>query len=224
MKLLAIDCSTSFLSLAVDNGSRIFSFHEKVEQKHAERALPELARLLEQAELRLEQLDAIAFGQGPGSFTGLRIACGLAQGLAFSAGIPVIAIPTLDNIAQQAGAGTVLVCLDARMQQVYSAGYRVADNGEPERLGPISVGAPEAVQWPERAVIGAGDGFERYPVLQESAGDAVVRADLQPNALAYFPLARSGRYPQTHPREAELLYVRNKVALTAQEQQQARQK
>ncbi|UGA36611.1 tRNA (adenosine(37)-N6)-threonylcarbamoyltransferase complex dimerization subunit type 1 TsaB [Chromobacterium haemolyticum] len=162
MKLLAIDCSTSFLSLAIDNGSRIFSFHEKVEQKHAERALPELARLLEQAELRLEQLDAIAFGQGPGSFTGLRIACGLAQGLAFSAGIPVIGIPTLDNVAQQAGAGTVLVCLDARMQQVYSACYRVAEGAAPERLDPISVGAPEAVLWPERVDIAAGDGFERY--------------------------------------------------------------
>ncbi|OQS41192.1 tRNA (adenosine(37)-N6)-threonylcarbamoyltransferase complex dimerization subunit type 1 TsaB [Chromobacterium haemolyticum] len=224
MKLLAIDCSTSFLSLAIDNGSRIFSFHEKVEQKHAERALPELARLLEQAELRLEQLDAIAFGQGPGSFTGLRIACGLAQGLAFSAGLPVIGIPTLDNIAQQAGAGTVLVCLDARMQQVYSASYRVTGKDAPERLCPIGVGAPKAVPWPERADIAAGDGFERYPDLQNNAGSAILRADLLPNAVAYFALARSGRYPQTHPREAELLYVRNKVALTAQEQQQARQK
>ncbi|MCD5363444.1 tRNA (adenosine(37)-N6)-threonylcarbamoyltransferase complex dimerization subunit type 1 TsaB [Chromobacterium aquaticum] len=224
MKLLAIDCSTSYLSLAVDNGERTFSFHEKVEQKHAERALPELARLLQQAEISLEQLDAIAFGQGPGSFTGLRIACGLAQGLAFSAGLPVICIPTLDNIAQQAGAGTVLVCLDARMQQVYSACYRVTDAGAPERLGPISVAAPEALSWPQDVSIAAGDGFERYPALLENAGAAVVRAELLPNALAYFPLARSGRYPLLPAREAELLYVRNKVALTSQEQQLARQK
>ena len=218
MKLLSIDCSTDFLSLAIDNGSRIFTFHERVGNEHAERALPELALLIEQAELRLKQLDAIVFGQGPGSFTGLRIACGLAQGLAFSVGIPIITIPTLDNIAQQAGAGTVLVCLDARMQQVYSASYSTNESRAPARHGPISVSTPEAVFFPPSANVAAGDGFKHYPALKQRVGHAVILDDLLPHAPAYFPLARSGFYQQHHPREAALIYVRDKVAMTTQEQ------
>jgi tRNA threonylcarbamoyladenosine biosynthesis protein TsaB len=218
MKLLAIDTSSSYLSLALSMDGEVHAFHEEMGQKHAERTLPEIGRLLQQADIGLRQLDAIIFGQGPGSFTGLRIACGLAQGLAFSAELPVIAIPTLDAVAHQSGAERVMVCLDARMQQVYCASYQTTPHWQ--RLGPITLQDPQDVSLPDGITLLAGDGFSNYPALLQQQRDStrhtgVLRAD----ARAYIQLAQTGRYAQQHPREAELLYVRNKVALTSLEQQ-----
>ncbi|AVG18274.1 MULTISPECIES: tRNA (adenosine(37)-N6)-threonylcarbamoyltransferase complex dimerization subunit type 1 TsaB [Chromobacteriaceae] len=221
MKLLALDTSTTYLSLALSLETETLVFHECVAQKHAERTLPEVSRLLAEAGIALSSLDGIVFGQGPGSFTGLRIACGVAQGLAYSADLPVTAIPTLDNLAWQAGDGLVQVCFDARMQQVYSALYRVGPDWE--RLSPIAVVSPEEVSLPEGATMLAGDGFDSYPQLLADARERLpLSLHPRPHAAAYIRLAESGRYPARHPREAELLYVRNKVALTSIEQQQAR--
>lgn len=218
MKLLAIDTSSSYLSLALSLDGEMHAFHEEMGQRHAERTLPEIDRLLQQADIKLGALDAIVFGQGPGSFTGLRIACGLAQGLAFSAGLPVIGIPTLDAVAQQSEAGQLLVCLDARMQQVYCAVYQTGPHWQ--RQGPITLQDPQAVILPDGISLVAGDGFANYPALlagqrEQIRHSGVLRAD----ARAHIALAQSGRYPMQHPREAELLYVRNKVALTSIEQQ-----
>ncbi|MEO2218500.1 tRNA (adenosine(37)-N6)-threonylcarbamoyltransferase complex dimerization subunit type 1 TsaB [Chromobacterium vaccinii] len=221
MKLLALDTSTTYLSLALSLETETLVFHECVAQKHAERTLPEVSRLLAEAGVALSSLDGIVFGQGPGSFTGLRIACGVAQGLAYSADLPVTAIPTLDNLAWQAGEGLVQVCFDARMQQVYSALYRVGPDWE--RLSPIAVVSPEEVSLPKGATMLAGDGFDSYPQLLADARERLpLSRHPRPHAAAYIRLAESGRYPARHPREAELLYVRNKVALTSIEQQQAR--
>ncbi|OWY38756.1 tRNA (adenosine(37)-N6)-threonylcarbamoyltransferase complex dimerization subunit type 1 TsaB [Xenophilus sp. AP218F] len=222
MKLLALDTSTHYLSLALSDGDKVSVFHENVDQKHAEQTLPQVSRLLAARGMRLADLDAIVFGQGPGSFTGLRIACGLAQGLAYSAGLPVIAIPTIDNVAHQAGADNVLVCLDARMRQVYTAAYQTGP--EWRRLSAIEVCDPDQVALPADIDVAAGDGFASYPALLAGQRPQLMVLDqLRPHASAYLALARSGRYPATHPREAELLYIRNKVALTSIEQQQARQ-
>ncbi|UTH72653.1 tRNA (adenosine(37)-N6)-threonylcarbamoyltransferase complex dimerization subunit type 1 TsaB [Chromobacterium sp. IIBBL 290-4] len=223
MKLLALDTSTTYLSLALSLDGEMLAFHQCVEQKHAERTLPEISRLLAEAGVSLGSLDGIVFGQGPGAFTGLRIACGVAQGLAFSADLPTIAIPTLDNLAYQAGEGQVLVCFDARMQQVYSALYQTGADWK--RLSPISVASPETIALPEGTTLLAGDGFDNYAQLLPEARSALpLSPHSRPHAEAYIRLAASGRYPHTHPREAELLYVRNKVALTSVEQQQARQR
>ncbi|POZ62337.1 tRNA (adenosine(37)-N6)-threonylcarbamoyltransferase complex dimerization subunit type 1 TsaB [Chromobacterium alticapitis] len=223
MKLLALDTSTTYLSLALSHGDDMLVFHECVEQKHAERTLPEVSRLLSEAGCSLSSLDGIVFGQGPGSFTGLRIACGIAQGLAYSANLPVIAIPTLDNLAHQAGEGQVLVCFDARMQQVYSALYRTGPAWE--RLSAISVASPEEIALPAGTTLLAGDGFDSYPqLLAQSRDQLTLSPHARPHAAAYLELAASGRYPAVHPRDTELLYVRNKVALTSAEQQQARQR
>lgn len=223
MKLLALDTSTTYLSLALSQGDDMLVFHQCVEQKHAERTLPEVSKLLAEAGFTLSSLDGIVFGQGPGSFTGLRIACGIAQGLAYSADLPVIAIPTLDNLAQQAGEGQVLVCFDARMQQVYSALYRTGADWA--RLSPIRVASPEDIELPQETTILAGDGFDNYPRLLEQARSQLrLSPHSRPHAAAYVQLAASGRYPSVHPRMAELLYVRDKVALTSTEQQRARQR
>lgn len=227
MKLLAIDTSTDFLSLAVSSDAGTFVFHERVGQKHAEQALPHVQDLLRQAGLPLKELDGVVYGQGPGSFTGLRIACGLAQGLAFAAGLPVIPIPTLDSVAEQAGATRVVACSDARMQQAYLASYDL-DAGR--RLSPILLVDPDQagadLQLEGDGWVGAGDGFAAYPALATSGWGqrlSAIRTDIRPHAASYLRLVQSGRYASLPPREADLLYVRNKVALTTREQQ-ARQR
>ncbi|TDR71066.1 tRNA (adenosine(37)-N6)-threonylcarbamoyltransferase complex dimerization subunit type 1 TsaB [Paludibacterium purpuratum] len=223
MNCLAIDTSTDFLSLALQWQGQLTVLHEPAGQAHAERALPGVRRLLDDMGVSLSQLDSVIFGQGPGSFTGLRIACGLAQGLAFSADLPVIAIPTLDAMAIQAR-GRVLVCLDARMQQVYCACY---DTEHWQRLTPITLQNPEDVALPDQACdwVGVGSGFRQYrQALTERLAAQLASVDDQvvPAATHLIRLAASGRYPSTHAREASLLYVRDKVALTSQEQQALR--
>ncbi|MDF0606288.1 tRNA (adenosine(37)-N6)-threonylcarbamoyltransferase complex dimerization subunit type 1 TsaB [Neisseriaceae bacterium TC5R-5] len=222
MKLLAIDTSTNYLSLALCDGEHTASFHEEVGQKHAERILPELAKLLQQCAISLANLDAIVFGQGPGSFTGLRIGCGVAQGLAFAAGCPLIAIPSLDNMAYQAEKGTVMVCLDARMQQVYSAIYQTDTRWQ--RISDIQVSAPESIVWSPHITVVAGDCLQQYPELLPPHHTKPTVQSIRPHALSHLELAKTGRYPQLPAHSAELLYIRDKIALTSQEQQQARQK
>jgi tRNA threonylcarbamoyladenosine biosynthesis protein TsaB len=220
MQCLAIDTSTDYLSLGLVTAAGQWIFHEPVGQQHAERTLPEIARLLAEAGTTLDKLDAIVFGQGPGSFTGLRIACGIAQGLAYSAGLPVIGIPTLDAVAQQAQGqhAKLLVCLDARMQQVYAACY---DGNSGMRLTDISVSAPEELSLADGGWYGIGSGFGPYAEqLGATLGAHLEGYDstLRPHAAAYLQLAASGRYQPAKAEQAELLYVRNKVALTAREQ------
>lgn len=224
MNCLAIDTSTDVLSLALSWQGTCVSLHEPAGQAHAERALPAIRHLLDQQGVRLAQLDAIVFGQGPGSFTGLRIACGLAQGLAFAADRPVIAIPTLDSMAAQVD-GPVLVCLDARMQQVYCACYEGADG---QRLTPITLENPQDVTLPTTVQRwrGIGSGFRQYPEplrMRLAAQLLSVDDSIGPQAKHLITLAESGRYPLTPAREAGLLYVRDKVALTTTEQQALRQ-
>ncbi|GGY21967.1 tRNA (adenosine(37)-N6)-threonylcarbamoyltransferase complex dimerization subunit type 1 TsaB [Paludibacterium paludis] len=220
MNLIALDTSTDYLSLAISHQGRIAHCHEPVGQKHSDLALPRLGELLGELDIALRDLDAVVFGQGPGSFTGVRIACGIAQGLAFSAGLDVIGVPTLDSVAIQAPAGDWLICLDARMGEVYHATYRVAENGI-ERLSPIGVGPLGTVSLPQGTWQGAGDGLADSGKAA-ALGLTAIRPELRPDARALLRLAQSGSYPRTAPEQAELLYVRNKVALTSREQQALR--
>ena len=123
MQILAIDTSTEFLSLALWLDGRLLSRDIHAGQTHSQQILPALRELLDEAQVELESLDGIAFGAGPGSFTGIRIACGVAQGLAFGANLPVVAVCTLLVLAQQSGATRVIACLDARMGEIYHAVY-----------------------------------------------------------------------------------------------------
>ena len=134
MNLLAIETSTEFCSLAVCRGDTLSAMHFLAAQRHGETVLESTRQLLAQAGLELKDLDGIAFGHGPGSFTGLRIACGVTQGLALALGIPVKGISTLLAMAEESGADKVIACLDARMGEVYHAVYR-RDEGDSERSG-----------------------------------------------------------------------------------------
>lgn len=221
MNLLALDTSTDHLSLAIAMGEQRFEFHQPVGQQHAERLLPALQTLLAQAGLTLGQLDAIVYGQGPGSFTGLRIGAGVAQGLAFAHSLPLIGIPTLDAVAAQAPhTDKLLVGLDARMQQLYVACYDTRLGIK--RLTDIVVSDPEKLTVDGSSWIAAGDGFAAYADrLSASLCSNLVETlpTLRPHAAAYLDLALSGAYPRSDAAQAEMLYVRNKVALTALEQQ-----
>jgi tRNA threonylcarbamoyladenosine biosynthesis protein TsaB len=178
--------------------------------------------LLARAGLGLPELKCIAFGAGPGSFTGLRIACGVAQGLAFAAKLPLIGISTLEAMAQSTDAQRVIACLDARMNEVYHAAYvRTADGhwtpvSEPGVFGPEAVPALEGADW-----LGVGSGFAVYPALARSYPKQLrnVIVDCVPTARAIGELAlprlrAGGGVPADR---AAPLYVRNKVALTTAE-------
>ncbi|ORT50367.1 hypothetical protein ST37_10890 [Vibrio sp. qd031] len=123
VKILAIDTSTENCSVALLDGDALYSRSEFAPRGHADNVLPMVEAVLAEAKLRLSDLDALAFGRGPGSFTGVRIGIGMAQGLAFGADLPMIGISTLEAMAQASfrvhGASHVVCAIDARMSEVY---------------------------------------------------------------------------------------------------------
>ena len=222
MRLLAIDCSTDVLSVACGDGTAFAARDEHVGPAHAERALPFVRELLAGRGWTIASLDAIAFGAGPGSFTGVRIACGIAQGLALGAGRGLVPVGTLEALAQEAwrahGATEVLSCLDARMREVYVAGYAREGDGWRALRGPDEL-KPDGVAPAGPSALGAGDGFAAYPALAARLGLARFDASLRPTARAGGELAapKVARGDVVAARDAHPVYVRHRVALTAAE-------
>ena len=116
MRFAALETSTEWCSVAVWDEGEIRALERRAVQRHSEMVLPMLESIV-----KGRTIDAVAFGAGPGAFTGLRIACAVAQGLAFARGLPVIGISTLEALAQESGAARVVACIDARMREVYYA-------------------------------------------------------------------------------------------------------
>jgi tRNA threonylcarbamoyladenosine biosynthesis protein TsaB len=225
MRILALETSTQWCSVAVGDGARWAVRDEPAGQAHAERALALVEAVLAEAGWPLAALDGIAFGAGPGSFTGIRIACGLAQGLALGADLPVVPVPTLAALAHAAwgthGAARIVACLDARMREVYVATY--ARDGSAWReieaarvLAPVEIVAPEGGGW-----LGAGDGFAAYPALAGRLALARVDAAARPTAQAVGELAlpRLAAGEGVAAADALPLYVRHRVALTTAERE-----
>lgn len=187
-------------------------------QRHSELILPLLQELLEEAGLTLTQLDGIAFGAGPGSFTGLRIACGVAQGLAFGANLPVMGIGTLEALAQQTGDNSVIAALDARMGEIYHAAYTRSADGwqtvsEPSLCLPQQAPLLSGNGW-----TGCGSGFATYnEALRDRYHGCIGRIidNLSPRAREIAQLAAPGFAGGMgiDPVAAAPLYIRNKVAL-----------
>lgn len=222
VKLLAFEASTRRLSVALWHDGALAEKSADVPSGGSERLLPWAGELLAEAGYAMSQLDGIAFGAGPGGFTGLRLACGVAQGLAWGLDRPVVPVGSLAALALASGDGRVLACLDARMHEVYVAAYAVSGE-RVEEIMAAKVGAGETVDLPEGdGWHGVGDGFAAWGgVLGARLGDrlASVRADVLPTAaavarLAAPVLARGGGVPAV---EAVPLYVRDKVALTTAE-------
>lgn len=225
MNLLAFDTSTEFLSLALLKGERAFQFDCNAGQTHSQIILPQIQALLESAGLQLSDLHGIAFGAGPGSFTGVRIAAGVAQGLGFGTGLPVVSVCTLMALAQASGADKVIACLDARMGEVYHAAYLKVENGwkctiEPGLYKPESVPALEGADW-----VGAGSGWQSYIEKLSLAYVGQVKTiqpQLLPKAGAILEIAlpifeRGNAKPAA---EAMPIYIRNRVALKTSEREQ----
>ena len=227
MNLLAIETSTNFLSLAACRGDAVFGNHVEAGQRHAEMILDSISALLARAELRLADLDGIAYGEGPGSFTGLRIACGVVQGLALARGLKVLGVGTLLALAEEGAADQAYACIDARMGEVYHAAYRRdggRGNGDswkvvhaPGLCRPQEVPVPEGAAW-----TGLGSGFAAHgEILRGRLAGALNRVEpaVYPTGAAVLRLARP-RFERGEggaPEEAIPIYLRNKVALKTSE-------
>lgn len=220
MKLLAFDTATEACTAALWLDGRVLERSER-HSRHSEHLLPMIDALLAESGLKLSQLDAIAFGRGPGSFTGLRIGAGVAQGLAFAADLPVVPVSSLAALAQGADADRVLAAFDARMQQVYWGAYRRAAHGRVEPLQLESVASPVAVSWPEGSGwVGAGSGWDAYTErLMSRLGSAVERwipaALPQARHLAVLGAAAFAAGQAMPAEQALPVYIRDDVASKA---------
>ncbi len=225
MKLLALDATTEFLSLALRVDGKQYKHDQYAGQAASQLILPQIQQLLDDAQVELKDLDGIAFGAGPGSFTGVRVACGVAQGLAFGANIPVVGINVLMALAQASQADRVIAASDARMREVYHAVYERQGDvwNEVYAAGvykPNEVPSVVGGDW-----VGVGTGWKVYQdVLGERYQQQVVRTmpEMTPMAEAIMTLAipafEAGlAIPAS---EARPIYIRNRVALTAKEREQ----
>lgn len=218
MNILALDTSTEFCSVAVWQDGAVQQRVVHAGQSHSTVLLEMVDAVLRDGGLRLNALDGIAYGAGPGSFTGLRIACATAQGLAFAAGIPLMGIGTLQALAEGCGAERVICCLDARMQEIYHAAYRREEGAYIEVSAPRVCAPDAAPQLEDNGWTGCGSGFAVYrEVLGQRYGVqlAVIDDTAHPQArniaqLAAPVFASGGGIPAE---QAAPLYVRDRVAL-----------
>lgn len=222
MKLLAIETSSSYLSVAIQSGDDTVYSHEEVGQKHAELCLPTIQTLLRKLGLQANELQGIVVSVGPGSFTGLRIGCGIAQGLALAHNLPVAAYNTLETLAYATGPGICQVLYDARMQEVYFAVYENSENGHQKEIVAPTVGPVEqvgALNKPDIAV--CGNGLSLYPAAAPLVTDCKrFPSVLVPDARTLLAMASHSFAIRSKPADQlDLMYVRNKVALTTRERE-----
>lgn len=213
MILLALETATHRLSVALWRDGEVIERSVVQPASSSQWLLPAVHALMAEAGLTLRRLDGIGFGAGPGSFTGLRLAAGCAQGLAFGLDLPVLGVSTLEALAVASGEEKVFACLDARMNEVYSAAY--ADGLAvlpPVVTAPADVPVPEGDGW-----VACGDGFACY--RDRLPAFARVRDDVAPTAAAVALLAapRFARGEGVAAAQAVPIYVRDKVALTTAE-------
>lgn len=224
MNFAAIETSSEWCSVALWADGEIASIERRAGHRHGDLVLPMLERLLAQRGLAARALDAVAFGAGPGAFTGLRIACGVAQGLALARGIPVLGVSTLETVAEESGAERAVVCLDARMHEVYYAALERTPGGwrevlEAQCVAPAAAPLPAGGTW-----LGCGNGFAQYgEALRARLGAALARvsAGAHPSAVALARLA-APRLAAGQGVDAALAaprYLRDKVAFTTQERE-----
>jgi len=224
MRILALDTSTEYCSVALWQDGAIAEHCELVGQKHSELLIAMLDALLSDAGVKLSQLDGIAFGMGPGSFTGVRIACGVTQGLAFGASLPVAGVCTLEALAQASGRGKVIAALDARMGELYFAAYQKGDDGwsavvEPCLCKPDAAPALSGDDW-----FGIGSGFAAHgAALQARYAGQLCGVDgakvPQAAVIAELGAARFAQGRGVDAAQALPLYLRDKVALKTSERE-----
>ncbi|WP_058969560.1 tRNA (adenosine(37)-N6)-threonylcarbamoyltransferase complex dimerization subunit type 1 TsaB [Type-D symbiont of Plautia stali] len=222
-RILALDTATEACSAALLNQQQIDARFEIAPRDHTQRILPLVQELLQLQQLDLTALDALAFGRGPGSFTGVRIGIGIAQGLALGANLPMIGISSLATMAQGAwrltGATRVLAAIDARMGEVYWAEYQRDENGEWLGAETEAVLKPEAAEARIAQLSGewatVGTGWQAYPHLLNGSVATLMTTDVTlPAAEDMLPLAQCAlqRGETVAVEHAEPVYLRNEVA------------
>lgn len=223
MRILAIDTATEACSAALWNDGNTCAHFELCPREHTQRILPIVQDILTQGGVSLTDLDALAFGRGPGSFTGVRIGIGIAQGLALGAELPMIGVSTLATMAQGAwrkqGASRVLAAIDARMGEVYWAEYQRDAQGVWHGENTEAVLKPEAVQQRLAELEGewatVGTGWAAWPDMTQGANVTLSDGDvLLPEAEDMLPIAckllEQGKTVAVD--KAEPVYLRNEVA------------
>jgi tRNA threonylcarbamoyladenosine biosynthesis protein TsaB len=215
MKIAAFETAGEWCSVALWLDGELRAVEARAEQRHGELVLQMLESLLAQARLGIGELEAVAFGAGPGSFTGLRIACGVAQGIAFARGLPACGISTLEALAEESGARRVVACLDARMGEVYYSalqkdGARWREIVAAQCVAPAQAPRPPGADW-----IACGSGAAALG----TAGFAGVHPQIHPSAAAVARLAapRLAAGEGVDAAHIAPIYLRDKVALTTEE-------
>jgi tRNA threonylcarbamoyladenosine biosynthesis protein TsaB len=220
--ILAIDTSTEACSCALNIEGSVSELFEILPRQHANKLLPMIKQLLASQNLAFADLDAVAYGQGPGSFTGLRIAAGVTQGLAFGLGLPAIPVSSLASLAFQVKSklaeGAAFCTLDARIDEVYWGFYRLND-GDIQLIGNEGLCKPELlpVELPGKSgsIFGAGSGMNFHSRMPETYRDRICEfnSELYPRAGSIAALAGSyydlGKV-QT-PEQVQPVYLRDKV-------------
>ncbi|MBA8888340.1 tRNA threonylcarbamoyladenosine biosynthesis protein TsaB [Dokdonella fugitiva] len=228
MNLLALETATESCSVALLAGERLFARSELAPRRHAELLLPMCEEVLAEAGLARRGLDAIAVGCGPGAFTGVRLAISAAQGIAFALGIPVVPVSSLAALALQAPDGDVpiLAVVDARMGEIYAGWFRRGADGLVEPLGAETVGPAADVPLATHAACHVvGSGWSTYhEVLRSRLGvePAWAEGDRYPQAVDVARLALPRVGEGVAPEHALPVYLRDKVALTLDEQRRNR--
>lgn len=221
-RILALDTTTEACSAALSAGREAYNCYEVIPRGHARRLLPMIDELMSRARLELAELDAIAYCRGPGSFTGIRIAAGVVQGLAYGSNRPVIPVSTLACLAQgsyrEHGADAVLAAIDARMDEVYWGAYRLGTDGIMLAVDRETVGSPDRVFLPPGigAWFGAGTGWglhESRLVARCGRPAGGIDGERLPDARDCLAIAlrlyRTGAVADA--RQALPIYLRNRV-------------
>lgn len=193
MKILALDTSASACSVALMQDNELLQLHDVAPLQQAQLILPMIQQILQMGNSQLSELSALAFGSGPGSFTGVRIAASVIQGLAFATELPVIKISSLAATAQAAyqdlGWKKLLVAMDARISEVYFGAYQVNAGGYVELVGVESISTPEKISFPAgNDWYGVGNAWEVYPIAYQPLA---IDATRLPMAAAIAGLAKN---------------------------------
>lgn len=221
-RILALDAATEACSVAIWNDGEVHALYELCPREHTQRILPMVEQILAESGITLSDLDALAFGCGPGSFTGVRIGIGIAQGLALGANLPVIGLSTLNTMAQGAfrmtGADNVLAAIDARMGEVYWGKYRRNEQGKWQVVGAEQVLSPEFVIEQLKTIDGewatVGTGWTAYPEIAKESGLILTDGKmLLPQAEDMLPLAleRWSNGETQAVEDVQPTYLRNEV-------------
>lgn len=220
MRILAIETSTEHCSVALYQQGEVLSRAELAGQRHSEILLGMIERLLAEAGCGMEDLDGVAFGAGPGSFTGVRIAASVAQGLALGLDIPVLPVCTLEALAEAAGQDRVACALDARLDEVYFAAYERKGDKWQALIEPCLSAIGELPMLPGSGWVGVGSGFA---ILEKELAHHLQLADTRPecfpqaSAVAVLGARMLEQGGALDAAAAQPIYLRDKVAMTTSE-------